>query len=55
VSRGALLHTANGGATWTVAAALPVDLEALCFVSATEGWAVGPNGLILHLKLPAAR
>lgn len=49
-----IARTLDGGATWKTMATLPVDLEAGCFVSATEGWAVGPKGLILRLKLAAA-
>lgn len=49
-----IARTLDGGATWAAVATLPVELEAVCFVSATEGWAVGPKGLVLLLKLAAA-
>ncbi len=58
-NRGTILHTTNGGATWTsqttdaVRNALApgdpaITLESVHFVDAMNGWVVGHNGTILH-------
>ncbi len=44
----ALLRTADGGAHWIPADVGPLDLRALAFVDARNGWAVGDQGTILH-------
>ena len=44
-----VLHTTDGGATWTDQATGENDsLYAVRFISATEGWATGDWGTILH-------
>ncbi|MBI2871633.1 MAG: hypothetical protein HYY00_00400 [Chloroflexi bacterium] len=44
-----ILHTANGGATWTTQASGTIqDLWDVDFVDASNGWAVGNNGTIRH-------
>ena len=58
-NHGIILHTTNGGATWTsqttdaVRNALApgdpaITLESVHFVDAMNGWVVGHNGTILH-------
>jgi len=48
-SKGKILHTQDGGATWTVQnAGTGADLKDVCFISATHGWAVGTTGTILQ-------
>ena len=47
---GAILHTTDGGATWTAQSA-PVNtpsLAGVAFASVSDGWAVGAAGAILH-------
>ncbi len=45
---GWILHTTDGGATWTVqASGTNVNLYDVFFSDATHGWAVGANGTIL--------
>jgi len=51
-SKRQVVRTFDGGTTWTAVATLVGDLSAGCFVSPTEGWAVGPKGTIVHIKLP---
>jgi len=46
-----LARSADGGRAWTVEAGTPVNAVALA--GAETGWAVGPKGTILKLKLPA--
>jgi len=46
---GVILTTVNGGSNWTVQlAGTTAGLNSIYFTSATEGWAVGINGTILH-------
>lgn len=48
-SRGAILHTVNKGATWSIqTGGTTNDLNAVFAVSATEAWAAGASGTILH-------
>ncbi len=42
-----VLRTTNGGETWTLTATSD-DCEAVSFISATEGWVCGNDGMILH-------
>src|SRR5262249_13644534 len=43
---GTILHTTNGGSTWTTQYGALVN--AFSFVDANTGWAVGFDGVILH-------
>jgi photosystem II stability/assembly factor-like uncharacterized protein len=46
---GAILRTANGGASWTAQTApTGFQLHDIFFVGTDRGWAVGDNGTILH-------
>jgi len=47
---GTILHTGEGGATWTAQTSPPgtPDLAAATFAGASDGWAVGDGGTILH-------
>jgi photosystem II stability/assembly factor-like uncharacterized protein/putative cell wall-binding protein len=46
---GAILHTANGGATWTLqSSGTTMGLNSIRFVDANRGWAVGRGGTILR-------
>jgi photosystem II stability/assembly factor-like uncharacterized protein len=47
--RGQILYSDNGGRDWKQAAVpLAADLVAVAFPTATQGWAVGHGGVILH-------
>src|SRR4051812_17550443 len=46
---GTILHTSNGGATWTPqTSGTPNGLSGVAFPDASNGWAVGFNGQIVH-------
>ena len=48
---GTILHTSDGGATWTAQASIPATTQSLAgvaFADANDGWAVGAAGAILH-------
>lgn len=42
-----ILRTTDGGDHWALAVT-PEDMEAVYFINATEGWACGNNGAVLH-------
>lgn len=43
-----LLRTADGGASWQIAASYPADLSAFTFVSDKQGWLAGAGGCVMH-------
>jgi photosystem II stability/assembly factor-like uncharacterized protein len=46
---GTILHTANGGKTWTRQnSGTDYTLSSVCFVDGQNGWAVGDQGIIIH-------
>lgn len=45
---GKILHTTDGGTTWTSTASSTGILYGIHFTSPTEGWIVGAGGVILH-------
>lgn len=45
---GDILHTSDGGATWTIQKEVESSFNDLFFINDHEGWAVGRNGVILH-------
>jgi photosystem II stability/assembly factor-like uncharacterized protein len=48
---GAILHTEDGGRTWTAqTSGVRVDLNEVVFVTPQSGWAVGQVGAILHTE-----
>ena len=48
---GTVLHTADGGRTWTRQdSGTRFTLTDICFVDADTGWAVGDGGTILHTR-----
>ncbi|MBU4201359.1 MAG: hypothetical protein KKG09_01630 [Verrucomicrobia bacterium] len=46
-----VMRTLDGGATWEIIGIHPVNIAALCFISATEGWVVGAGGCVFHYQL----
>jgi photosystem II stability/assembly factor-like uncharacterized protein len=51
-SGGYVLHTTDGGSTWTYFHPVTADLNAVAFATADTGWVVGDNGTILHYGPP---
>src|SRR6266851_3341498 len=45
---GTILHTTDGGASWSLQKNGTEGLWSVTFPNAQTGWAVGPNGTILH-------
>lgn len=49
--KGTILHTANGGSSWTVQpTGITKRLEGVCFNTSVDGWAVGEGGTILYTE-----
>jgi photosystem II stability/assembly factor-like uncharacterized protein len=49
--RGVILHTENGGGTWTrQQTETDYTLASIFFVNTKEGWSVGDEGTILHTE-----
>jgi photosystem II stability/assembly factor-like uncharacterized protein len=51
-SGGYILHTTDGGSTWTYFHPVTADLNAVAFATADTGWVVGDNGTIVHYGPP---
>src|SRR3954467_5183050 len=48
---GMILHTTNGGGTWTAqttGVGATLILRSVTFTDASNGWSVGDNGTIIH-------